>query len=167
MNHFETARQLISVTLGSDTIVAEDAAQLQPSLTIRTERIAEVCLLLRDHPDTYYDFLSSLSGVDYGTEQAAMGVVYHLASIPYKTQLTLKVRFPFDRESGHMPEVPTTVNVWKSADWHEREAFDLFGIRFQDHPDLRRILCPADWEGHPLRKDYKTAETYQGIKIDF
>ena len=88
-----------------------------------------------------------------------MEVVYNLYSIPYETSLMLKVEF--SREEA---VVPTVSQIWKTADWHEREAFDLFGIKFNGHPDLRRILMPADWEGHPMQKDYREPERYRGME---
>jgi NADH-quinone oxidoreductase subunit C len=93
--------------------------------------------------------------------------VYHLSSIPHKKQLTLKVIREFNRTTETMPVFKTVSHLWKTADWQERETYDLLGIWFEGHPDLRRILLPDDWEGYPLRKDYKTAEYYKGIKIDY
>lgn len=163
----EKIKTLIVKNFGDESIRSEDTECLQPSLNIKTELIADVCLLLRDHPETYFDFLSCLSAVDYGVDNQMFGVVYHLASIPFKTQLTLKVEVENSRDLQDLPKVPTVSTVWKSADWHEREAYDLMGIIFIDHPDMRRILLPDDWEGYPLRKDYQTAEYYKGIKIDY
>ena len=74
---------------------------------------------------------------------------------------------PFERGSSILPVVPSVSDVWRSADWHERAAFDMYGIKFDGHSDLRRILCPDDWEGYPLRKDYEPAEVYNGLKIKF
>lgn len=164
---FEEIKDLLITRLGQDVILNEELNGLQPALIIKSERIADVCLELRNNSDTYFDFLSSLSGVDYGLEENKFGVVYHLASIPYKSQLVLKVSQEYDRNSEILPSFPSVSAVWKTAEWHEREAYDLFGIFFENHPDLRRILLPDDWEGHPLRKDYKTAEYYKGIKIDY
>ncbi|HYH55364.1 MAG TPA: NADH-quinone oxidoreductase subunit C [Anseongella sp.] len=163
----EKIRTIITGKFGEEAIVAEDREALQPGLTLRAEKIADICLELRDNPETYFDFLSCLSGVDYGPESGEFGVVYHLASIPYKTFFVLKVRVKGGRDTRELPSVPSVSGVWRTAEWHEREAYDLVGIRFTGHPDLRRILLPDDWEGHPLRKDYKTAETYKGIKIDY
>ena len=92
-----------------------------------------------------------------------LSVYYHLESTKLKHKLTLKAST--DREK---PEVVTVTEVWKGADWHEREAYDMYGIIFLNHPDLRRILMPYDWEfGYPLRKDYKNPEFYQGMKVPY
>lgn len=137
---------------------------LQPALLIHPDFLVETCLLLRDHGDYYFDFLSNITAVDYHPENY-FEVVYHLASIPYQAQLTLKVRLDNDRSPDRLPEVPSVSSAWKTADWHEREAFDLMGIYFKGHPDLRRILMPDDWQGFPLRKDYEDPESYHGIPI--
>jgi NADH-quinone oxidoreductase subunit C len=159
-------KSLLIEKLGGEVVVGEETTGLQPALLIKPDHIAEVCLELRDNPQTYFDFLSCLSGVDYGVEAGRFGVVYHLASIPYQTQLTLKISKENGRNLEELPSFPTISSVYRSADWHEREAFDMIGIFFEGHPDLRRILLPDDWDGYPLRKDYKTAEFYKGIKID-
>jgi NADH-quinone oxidoreductase subunit C len=159
-------KTLLNERFGEDVIVGEETAGLQASLLIQPDRIAEVCLELRDNPATYFDFLSCLTGVDYGVEAGRFGVVYHLSSIPYQTQLTLKISREHDRGGEALPHFPSVVSVYKSADWHEREAYDMLGIYFEGHPDMRRLLMPDDWEGFPLRKDYQNAEYYKGIKID-
>jgi NADH-quinone oxidoreductase subunit C len=163
---FEGIKTLLATKFGTDVIVGEEISGLQSALLINADRITDVCLELRNNPDTYFDFLSCLSGVDYGTEINRFGVVYHLSSLPYKTQLTLKISIENNRDLADLPTFPSIVSVYKSADWHEREAYDMLGIFFEGHPDLRRILMPDDWEGFPLRKDYKNAEYYKGIKID-
>ena len=164
--NLEEIKSILIQKFGESVIVGEETTGLQPSLLIDPDRIADVCLELRDNSKTYFDFLSCLSGVDYGVEANRFGVVYHLASIPYQTQLTLKISKENNRDLDNLPSFPTVSNVYHSADWHEREAFDMEGIFFDGHPDLRRILMPDDWEGYPLRKDYKNAEFYKGIKID-
>ncbi len=164
--NFEEIKQLLISKFGAAAILGEEIAGLQPALLIQPDLIAEVCLELRDNPATYFDFLSCLSGIDYGIAAGRFGVVYHLASLPYQMQLTLKVSREHNRNAADLPAFPTLSNVYKTAEWHEREAFDLLGIYFDGHPDLRRILLPDDWEGYPLRKDYKAAEYYKGIKID-
>jgi NADH-quinone oxidoreductase subunit C len=163
---FAEIKQLLADKFGDDVIVGEETGGMQPALLIAPDRIAGVCLELRDNANTYFDLLSSLTGVDYGVEAGRFGVVYHLASIPYQTQLTLKVSVENSRDLNDLPTFPSVTSIYRTADWHEREAYDLVGIFFEGHPDLRRILLPDDWEGFPLRKDYRTAEYYKGIKID-
>jgi len=162
---FEDIKALLINKLGEGVILGEEISGLQKALIIQPEMIAKVCLELRDNPETYFDFLSCLSGVDYGITENRFGVVYHLASIPFNMQLVLKVSAENSRELDNLPAFPSVSAVYKTAEWHEREAFDLEGIFFENHPDLRRILLPDDWEGYPLRKDYKEAEEYKGIKI--
>lgn len=162
---FEEVKALLTEKFGAEVITGEETGGLQPALLIAPEKIAEVLLELRDNPATYFDFLSCLSGVDYGVEAGRFGVVYHLASIPYQTQLVLKISKENNREENELPSFPTISSVYRTADWHEREAYDMLGIFFEGHPDLRRLLLPDDWEGYPLRKDYEEAEYYKGIKI--
>lgn len=163
---FEGIKLLLTEKFGDGVIVGEETGGMQPALLINPSQITAVCMELRDNPDTYFDFLSSITGVDYGVESGRFGVVYHLASIPFQTQLTLKVSKENSRDMNDLPEFPSITSVYRTADWHEREAYDLIGIFFEGHPDLRRILLPDDWEGFPLRKDYKNAEFYKGIRID-
>ena len=163
---FNDLKNLLSQKFGPEVIIDEEITGLQPSLVINANLIAKVCMELRDNEKTYFDFLSCLTGVDYDANENKFAVVYHLASIPYKTQLTLKVIQEHDRNSDVLPSFPTVSTIWRTAEWHEREAFDLVGIYFEGHPDLRRILLPDDWEGFPLRKDYVAAEEYKGIKIN-
>ena len=163
---FEDIKLLLINKFGTEVIEGEETGGLQPALLIAPDLIVDVCLELRNNSKTYFDFLSCLTGVDYGVDVGRFGVVYHLASIPYKLQLTLKISREHDRATGE-PVFKSITSVYRTADWHEREAYDLVGIFFEGHPDLRRILLPDDWEGYPLRKDYQTAEFYKGIKIDF
>ena len=163
---FNAVKTLLLQKFGAEAIIDEETSGLQGALVIHRDFITQVCLELRDNEDTYFDFLSCLTGVDYGVDEHKFAVVYHLASIPYKTQLTLKVIQEHDRNSPILPSFPTVSAIWRTAEWHEREAFDLLGIYFEGHPDLRRILLPDDWDGFPLRKDYVAAEEYKGIKIN-
>ncbi|MEO7215310.1 NADH-quinone oxidoreductase subunit C [Mucilaginibacter sp.] len=163
---FDEIKLLLTEKFGDGIITGEERGGMQPALLIEADRIAEVCLELRNNPRTYFDFLSCLSGVDYGVEAGRFGVVYHLSSIPYNLQLVLKISKPNDRDLEELPSFPSIASVYRAADWHEREAYDMLGIYFDGHPDLRRLLMPDDWEGFPLRKDYQNAEYYKGIKID-
>ena len=163
---FSGIKNLLTNKFGDGVVIDEQITGLQPALVINPDQIAEVCMELRDNELTYFDFLSCLTGVDYGTEENKFAVIYHLASIPFKSQLTLKVIKDHDRNSEDLPSFKSVSTVWKTAEWHEREAFDLTGLYFEGNPDLRRILLPDDWEGYPLRKDYTAAEEYKGIKIN-
>lgn len=129
-------------------------------LIVPKDRIAEICEFLHNEEDYYFDHLASLSGVDNGPEAGTMEVIYHLYSLPFDQHLTLKVIL--DRQN---PKVDSITSIWRGANWHEREAFDLYGIKFNIHPDLRRILLPADWVGYPMRKDYVEDAQYHGMTI--
>lgn len=165
--NFETIKNTLLQQYGEPILLAEDATALQPSLTVLKERIADVCLFLRDSEHTYFDFLACLTVVDNGPEVGTMEVIYNLYSIPYNGSLMLKITVARNQPDEPLPSVPTVSHVWRTADWHEREAYDLMGIRFEGHPDLRRILLPADWEGHPLRKDYQLQAYYHGIQVKY
>lgn len=132
------------------------------TIVVEAPYIREVSEFLLSDPDCYFDMLSCLTGLDNGPEAGTMEVIYNLYSIPFHTHLMLRVIVPRDN-----PEVPSVTSVYRTANWHEREAYDLFGIRFTGHPDLRRILLPADWEGYPLRKDYRHQEYYRGVKVEY
>lgn len=141
--------------------VAVEENSTPTSVRIPADDLREVCLLLYHHPKMYFDMLSCITAIDNGPEADTVEVVYNLYSIPFHLALALKVVLP--REE---PEIDTVQDIWKTANWHEREAWDLVGVKFKGHPDLRRILLPADWEGHPLRKDYQKQEYYRGIQLD-
>lgn len=121
----------------------------QVSIRIEPDRIVEVCNFLRDDADTRFNYLSDLTCVHYplGSERP-LEIVYNLYSISRNERVRLKVAI------AEGASVDSVTSVWPSANWMEREVYDLFGVNFRNHPDLRRILLPPDWEGHPLRKDY-------------
>lgn len=156
-------KEEIDKTFGLDIVKIVETG-LQDTLLVQRERLPEICLWLRDHPAFYFDFLANITAVDYFPE-SRFAVVYNLSSIPFQLQLTIRVEIEQGRSQEELPEVPTVSSVWCTANWHEREAFDLMGVYFTDHPDLRRILLPDDWEGFPLRKDYEDPESYHGIPI--
>lgn len=131
-------------------------------IRIPAEKIVEVCKIVYEHPECYFDSLSCLTGLDNGKEAGTMEVIYNLYSIPFNQHLMLSVTIP--REN---PVIDSVSSIWRTANWHEREAFDMYGIHFNNHPDLRRILMPADWEGFPLRKDYQHQESYRGITVKY
>jgi len=133
---------------------------VDPFFFVSADKINAVSLFLRDEESMQFDNLSCLSGLDYDKDNLA--VVYHLYSYVHHHKLVVKVVVPKSN-----PVVKTVSDVWAAAEWHEREAYDLVGMTFEGHPDLRRILLPEDWEGHPLRKDYKVPEFYRGMKVPY
>ena len=124
----------------------------ETTIVVRPDAIVEVCRALRDDPALQYNFLSTITAVDWMEREPRYDLVYHLMSLSSGAVLRLKIQVGDDEQAE--PAVPTVTSVWPAANWYEREVFDLFGIRFTGHPDLRRIEMPDDWVGHPLRKDY-------------
>lgn len=131
--------------------------KIDPFCVVKKERIVEVCRFLKTEPGLELDFLEDETAVDW-PKRNVIEVVYHLLSYKLRHALVLKVEA--DRAA---PSVPTVEGVWKTANWFEREIYDLFGVDFPGHPDLRRIMLPDDWVGHPLRKDYQEAGGWHGI----
>jgi NADH-quinone oxidoreductase subunit C len=113
-------------------------------------------------PSLKLDWLANMSGVDYVADGKMCGV-YDLWSFDHRHSFAIKVFTARDGVGASGPSIPSVADLWPAADWHEREAFDMFGIDFPGHPDLRRILCADDWEGFPLRKDYQFPREYHGI----
>lgn len=136
--------ELVEFETGSDSFI-----------NVNPNSIKDIAMFLRDNNELQFDYLSMLSGMDY---KDSLGIVYHIYSISLKHKLVLKVKL--DRNK---PIVATIERVWKTANWHEREVYDMFGIEFDGHSNLERILCPDDWEGFPLRKDYVAPTEYNGI----
>ena len=122
----------------------------ETTITVKPGRIVDICKALRDAPQTSFRYLSMIAAMDYLPRSPRFGVVYTLYSHRNHNRVTLKTLLADDNS----PAIDSVVPVWTTANWHEREAYDLMGIRFRGHPDLRRILMPNDWVGHPLRKDY-------------
>ena len=134
------------------------------TIYVPADRLVDTCLALRDTPSLRFTALVEVTAADYLPRDPRFEVVHHLLSIPNRMRLRLKVRV------GEIGSVPTVQGVWPSAGWLEREVWDMFGILFDGHPDLRRLLMPEDWEGHPLRKDYpvqirKATQTYEPLEI--
>jgi NADH-quinone oxidoreductase subunit C len=145
-NHRAVAR-----LLAWNPAAIEGAKFDRDEMTILMDRFAlrDACVLLRDDPECLFNFLSDVTCVDRYPSEPRFEVVYHLLSIPKKKRVRLKVRL----DSGS-PALESVTSVWPAANYFEREVFDLFGIRFNGHPYLVRLLMPEDWEGYPLRKDY-------------
>jgi NADH-quinone oxidoreductase subunit C len=180
--------QLLVEKLGEGAGLQWQAEEVQPIATIAPEKIAEAAVFLRDDPRLDFSLLMCLSGIDWdgydengkgksvailgynedGTAETSdrvaegdFGVAYHLYSYEHEHKFALQLRVP----RGN-PVVPTVSHVWTTAMWHEREAFDLLGIRFDGHPDLRRILLEEGWEGHPLRKDYQMPSRWHEVPME-
>lgn len=159
-----------------DQITGSNLETLDPWIEVAPEVIAEVCQFLKVDSLLELNYLNSITAIDYfdadPKKLAKLGeephtcLVYHLSSISKKHSMVLKVRLPRweDDQEGQVPSLPSVSGVWRTADWHEREVFDLSGVWFTGHPDLRRILCPEDWVGYPLRKDYEMPLDYHGIR---
>lgn len=131
-------------------------------IVIPAESLVEVMKFLHTNDQLYFDMLSCITGLDNGSEAGNMEVIYNLYSIPNDIHLMIKVILQRDDL-----KVDSLVEIWKTADWQEREVYDMYGIHFNNHPDLRRILMPADWEGFPLRKDYEEQTYYRGMKVKY
>ncbi|UZJ42319.1 NADH-quinone oxidoreductase subunit C [Prosthecochloris sp. SCSIO W1101] len=156
----KAAWQIIREKFG-DAVSELDENPFMPFFEVlNTEKWRDIALFMRDDARLRFNYMACLSGVDY-PEEEKLGIVCNLESLgEHGHKIAVKVKC--DRNKGVIPSV---ARVWKTADWHEREAFDMYGMIFSGHPDLRRILCPEDWEGYPLRKDYQVQETYHGIKV--
>jgi len=146
--HFADAVQDVIEDRGETTVV------------VPAERIVEFATYLRDTEGLEYNFLSDITTVDYYPQEPRFAVCYHIYSMIYNRRLRIKVYLP-----GDEPKVPTITGVWLAAGFQEREGYDMMGIVFEGHPDLRRILMPEDWEGHPQRKDYPLG--YEPVQFSF
>jgi NADH-quinone oxidoreductase subunit C len=150
---------------------------LDPFVVLDPARVVEVCTFLRDDPRLKFEILNDVSAVDYletdvkkapkAGFEPHLEIVYHLSSFTFPgRRFTVKLVLPRwkDNTPGELPEVPTLCGVWRTADWQEREVYDLMGVFFNGHPNLVRILLSDDWVGHPLRKDYEFPLEYHGIR---
>jgi NADH-quinone oxidoreductase subunit C len=139
-----------------DTILLWNEESIDPFCVVDHEKILEVATYLRDDPELRFDFLMCHTGVDYPPKHIA--VVFHLFSYAKRHTFVLKVLLPREK-----PEVESVSGIWPTAEWLERECYDLLGVVFRHHRDLRRVLLPEDWVGFPHRKDYQEEATYHGI----
>ncbi len=159
-----------------DLVTGADLEAIDPWIAVTTDGLVEVCEFLKNDANLRFNMLSCITCVDYcePDEKKAkkvawephLEIVYHLWSVPNKQSLVVKVMLPRwkDDKEGELPEIPSVAGIWSTADWHERETYDLSGVNFTGHPDLKRILCPEDWVGYPLRKDYEMPLEYHGIR---
>ncbi|MFO1006344.1 MAG: NADH-quinone oxidoreductase subunit C [Planctomycetaceae bacterium] len=161
---------------GAEKITGLNDKAIDPWIEVAPAAIAEVGAFLKSDPDLAFDSLNNLTAVDYLETDAKLAakfpyqphieIVYHLFSFTRKHRTVIKAKFPrwMNDQVGQLPELPTVSHIWAIADWHEREAYDMMGVQFLGHPNLVRILCPDDWEGYPLRKDYQFPEEYHGVR---
>jgi NADH-quinone oxidoreductase subunit C len=152
--------EILKSQFGDALLDAKLEGVIDPFIKVAPDKIKDVSLFARDDQRLQFDLLMCLSGMDY--TGGKLGVVYHLNSMKLNQKIVLKVDLTVEN-----PHCQSVESVWKTANWHEREAFDLYGIIFDGHPDLRRILLPDDWEGHPMRKDYQVPEFYNGMKVPY
>jgi NADH-quinone oxidoreductase subunit C len=135
-----------------------------PTIYVPAEHLVATCGVLRDLPTLQFNVLIEVTAADYLPHEPRYEVVYHLLSVPNRQRLRVKVRV------GTNGSLPTVQSIWRGAGWPEREVWDMFGIVFDNHGDLRRLLMPEDWDGHPARKDYpvqirKAAQTYEPLEV--
>jgi len=144
----------------------QDVEEFRGETTIQVapEQIVDVARFLRDADGLKYDFLVDETGVDYLPETPRFAILYHLYSMLYNRKLTVRVRVA-EPAGDDLPVVPSLTGLWPTANWQEREIFDMFGIRFEGHPNLHRILNPVDWDGYPQRKDYPLG--YETVQFSF
>ena len=159
--------ELLAPSFEPAIVLKKDPHAVPPAIHVPSRHIAEVCQILQTHDKTYFDHLACITALDNGPQSNTLELIYNLHSIPYNRQHMLKVLVAREKLGEPLPEIPSISHIWRSANWHEREAYDLIGIHFSNHPDLRRILLPADWEGHPLRKDYTVQTQYHGIETTY
>ena len=162
---------VLSSSVPASGLEPVQSADGMPTIYVALDQLVQTCRALRDTPELQFAFLADLLPVDYYPREPRFEIVYLLASLgtagfgETPKRLRMKVRVP-----GADPTVPSVSSIWPAAGWSEREAYDLFGIHFTDHPDLRRILMPEDWEGYPLRKDYpvqikQPVKTYEPLQV--
>ena len=138
-----------------DEEVSTDTVRLTP------EKWGQLAPFLRETPELFFDAMMCITGIDEGVESENLAVIYNLHSMKHNHKLEIYVSMPKSD-----PKVPSVEQIWRVADWFEREVYDMFGIEFEGHRDLRRILLPSDWDGFPLRKDYEFPESWHGIVIN-
>ena len=173
----EEILEKLKIEFPESQFTVEDELPAEPYIIVDALELPKICRFLRDNDSLLFDSLMNLSGVDddnavktkdeEGNERLegrTLSVYYHLHSMKLDHKVALKVSVPIEK-----PEVESVESVWKCADWHEREAYDMFGLIFLNHPNLSRILMPYDWDegSYPLRKDFETPEFYNGMKVPY
>jgi NADH-quinone oxidoreductase subunit C len=173
-----TASEIVSLLEGKfgDRLKAKSLDAIDPFVAVASAELVEVVRFLKEDPRLAFDMLHNVTGVDYlepdpkkapkAGFEPHVEVVYHFQSLQHRHRIVVKVSLPRwkDDKPGQLPEAPTLTGLYGSANWHERETYDLVGVNFVGHPELTRILLAEDWVGHPLRKDYEFPLEYHGIR---
>ena len=149
MHHFFPAVAILQAKFPAEVVEVTEYRG-DTTVVLKPGRLTDICRFLRDDPETAFRYCSVVSGLDYYPQSPRFAVFYNLYSHKSHSRLNLKVYLEDDRA----PVVDSVTPIYNGADWHEREAFDLYGIRFKGHPNLKRILMPENWVGYPLRKEY-------------
>lgn len=160
--NLEEIYQVLKDKFGEVVLTLDTELSGDHSIHIASTVIADVCTFLLETETLAFDSLMCLSGLDLSAKDEEFAVVYHLYSMNHRHKVVLKTPLPKSD-----PKLPSVSHIWKTADWHEREAYDLYGILFEGHTDLRRLLLPDDWEGYPLRKDYQEPDFYRGMRVPY
>jgi NADH-quinone oxidoreductase subunit C len=159
MSHIERTIAALKEKFG-DVIEQVVEFRGETSVVVKKDAVVEVLRFLKETPDLRYTFLANLTAYDDWPDEPRFSVIYQLRNMALPANLRVRARV-----HGDAAELPSAAGVYLNANWHEREVFDMFGVKFTGHPDLRRILMPADWEGHPLRKDYPLG--YEEVEFTF
>lgn len=159
MNHVESSVQVLQGALGP-AVRAVETFRGETTLVIEPSGLKAACARLRGDPELGFELLAALTASDHWPQEPRFAVVYQFYHLARRCFLGLRVHLP-----GDAAELPSIESIYPNANWHERELYDMFGIRFSGHSDLRRILMPYDWQGHPLRKDYPLG--YEEVQFSF
>ncbi len=153
----------INLQFGEGFLSQVNAEAKQPFVVIDKNKLLDLAKFLQQTEGLYFDHLACITTIDNRKKANKFEVIYHLDSLVYLHSFIIYIDLFADQELS----VPSLESIWRSADWHEREAYDLMGITFDNHPNMTRILLPRDWEGHPLRKDYEEQKYYHGITVKY
>jgi NADH-quinone oxidoreductase subunit C len=159
----DTIAKLLNTSVPNCNATVKSVEVGDSSILVDAPCIFQVCEYLKTCPEYSFNVLQVISGTDF-LEEGFIELSYILAGIPHNIELILKTRLNREKNDSTV-EIDSVCSLWKAANFLERETFDMLGVFFKGHPDLRRILCPQDWEGYPLRRDYKAQEFYHGLKI--
>ena len=160
---FSEITEKINQEFGEDFLSEVNAEAKQPFIVIDKAKLLVLAKFLQQTEGLYFDHLACITTIDNRQKDNKFEVIYHIDSFVYLHSFIIYIYLPEDQELS----IPSLESIWRSADWHEREAYDLMGITFDNHPNMTRILLPKDWEGHPLRKDYKEQKYYHGITVKY